>query len=53
MLAHAMLAFVNLETVNHLRGDSQVTTARLRSTWADLVRRVTGADAHDGRTAEP
>ncbi|WP_225101137.1 hypothetical protein [Streptomyces sp. CoH27] len=53
MLAHAMLAFVNLETVNHLRGHSQVTTARLRSTWADLVRRVTGADVHDGRTAEP
>ncbi|MEW2402883.1 helix-turn-helix domain-containing protein [Streptomyces sp. NPDC046862] len=44
MLAHAMLAFTDLETMDHLRNDCQATTARLRSTWADLVRRVTEAD---------
>lgn len=44
MLAHALLAFVDLETLDHLRDDEQVTTARLRDTWTDLVRRV----AHTG-----
>ncbi|WP_327722259.1 TetR/AcrR family transcriptional regulator [Streptomyces sp. NBC_00490] len=44
MLAHALLAFVDLETLDHLRNDDQVTTARLQSTWSDLVRRVTGSD---------
>ncbi|MBG7699232.1 helix-turn-helix transcriptional regulator [Streptomyces sp. MC1] len=44
MLAHALLAFVDLETLDYLRNEEQVTTARLRNTWADLVRRVTGAD---------
>jgi AcrR family transcriptional regulator len=44
MLAHAMLAFVNLETMDYLLNDRQVSAARLQSTWADLVRRVTGAD---------
>lgn len=44
LLAHALLAFVDLETLDHLRADDQVTTARLKSTWSDLVRRVTGAE---------
>ncbi|CAL9324382.1 MULTISPECIES: TetR/AcrR family transcriptional regulator [Streptomyces] len=44
MLAHALLAFVDLETLDHLRTDDQVTTARLQAAWADLVRRVTGTD---------
>ncbi|MFC9913261.1 TetR/AcrR family transcriptional regulator [Streptomyces sp. NPDC127197] len=44
ILAHAMLAFVSLETMDYLRNECQVTTARLESTWVDLVRRVTGAD---------
>jgi AcrR family transcriptional regulator len=44
MLAHALLAFVDLETLDHLRTDDQVTTVRLQATWADLVRRVTGAN---------
>jgi len=43
MLAHALLAFVDLETIDHLRNDDQVVTERLKATWADLVRRVTGA----------
>lgn len=43
MLAHALLAFVDLETIDHLRNDDQVITERLKATWADLVRRVTGA----------
>ncbi|MFJ8790537.1 TetR/AcrR family transcriptional regulator [Streptomyces sp. NPDC102462] len=44
MLAHAMLAFTDLETMDHLRKERQAGTARLRHTWTDLVRRVTGAD---------
>lgn len=44
MLAHAVLAFVDLEPLDHLRNDSQVISARLQSTWTDLVRRVTDAD---------
>ncbi|MFG2795518.1 TetR/AcrR family transcriptional regulator [Streptomyces pseudovenezuelae] len=43
MLAHALLAFVDLETIDHLRNDDQVITERLKATWADLVRRVTSA----------
>jgi len=43
MLAHAMPASTDLETMDCLRNERQVTTARLQSTWADLVRRVTGA----------
>jgi AcrR family transcriptional regulator len=46
MLTHALLAFVDLETLDHLRTDNQVTTERLKSAWADLVRRVTDADDH-------
>ncbi|MFG3288944.1 TetR/AcrR family transcriptional regulator [Streptomyces sp. NPDC048179] len=41
LLAHAMLAFVNLETLDYLREDPHVSTERLRNTWTDLVRRVT------------
>ncbi|MET7477526.1 helix-turn-helix domain-containing protein [Streptomyces sp. NPDC005648] len=41
MLAHAMLVFTNFETMDYLREDCQVTTARLRATWADMVRLVT------------
>ncbi|MGW0818331.1 TetR/AcrR family transcriptional regulator [Streptomyces viridiviolaceus] len=44
LLAHALLAFVDLETLDYLRTEEQVTTPRLQSTWADLVRRVTDAD---------
>ena len=44
MLAHAMLAFVNLETLDYLRNEPGVTTERLQNTWRDLVRRVTAAD---------
>jgi AcrR family transcriptional regulator len=44
MLAHALLAFVDLDVLDHLRTDDQVTTVRLQATWADLVRRVTGAN---------
>ncbi|MFF0160677.1 TetR/AcrR family transcriptional regulator [Streptomyces sp. NPDC005263] len=44
MLAHAMLAFTDLQTLDALRGDCHATTARLQSTWKDLVRRVTAAD---------
>ncbi|GAA3809537.1 TetR/AcrR family transcriptional regulator [Streptomyces coacervatus] len=46
MLAHAMLAFTDLENMDYLRNECQATTARLQSTWADLVRRVTRADEH-------
>ncbi|MGW4730187.1 TetR/AcrR family transcriptional regulator [Streptomyces shenzhenensis] len=49
MLAHALLAFVNLETMDYLLNERQDTQARLRRTWADLVRRVTEAD--ERRTA--
>ncbi|WP_326573432.1 TetR/AcrR family transcriptional regulator [Streptomyces sp. NBC_00481] len=52
LLAHAMLAFVNLGTMDHLRDENQVAAARLRTAWADLVRRVTGADGRDDRRAE-
>ncbi|MEW2288359.1 helix-turn-helix domain-containing protein [Streptomyces sp. NPDC047841] len=44
LLAHALLAFVDLETLDGLRSEERVTTVRLQDTWADLVRRVTGAD---------
>ncbi|MCL8011252.1 TetR/AcrR family transcriptional regulator [Streptomyces sp. AS02] len=44
MLADALLAFVDLGTLDHLRNDDQVTTARLQRTWSDLVRRVTGTE---------
>ncbi|MEV7869708.1 helix-turn-helix domain-containing protein [Streptomyces sp. NPDC088124] len=43
MLAQALLAFVDLETLDNLRNDDQVTTERLQRTWTDLVGRVTGA----------
>ncbi|MCG8968925.1 MULTISPECIES: hypothetical protein [Streptomyces] len=41
MLAHALLAVVDLKSLDHLRADNQVNTAHLQATWADLVRRVT------------
>lgn len=44
LLTLALLAFVDLETLVHLRADDQVTSARLKSAWADLLRRVTAAD---------
>ncbi|NUR66516.1 MAG: TetR/AcrR family transcriptional regulator [Streptomyces sp.] len=49
LLAHALLSFVDLETLDQLRDEERVTTVRLRRTWADLVRRVTDADADPGR----
>jgi len=42
MIAHAMLVFTNFETMDYLRNDCRVTPSRLHSTWADLVRLVTG-----------
>ncbi len=53
MLAHVMLALTNFETVDYLRDECQVTSARLQATWVDLVRRVTGADERERRTSEP
>jgi hypothetical protein len=44
MMAHALLAFVDLETLDQLRKEDKVTAERVKATWADLVRRVTGAD---------
>ncbi|MFJ8028505.1 TetR/AcrR family transcriptional regulator [Streptomyces sp. NPDC096311] len=44
LLAHALLAFVDLETLDYLRDEEQISTASVQSTWADLVRRVTDAD---------
>lgn len=44
MLAHAMLTFTNFEITDYLRNECQITTARLQTTWVDLVWRVTGAD---------
>jgi AcrR family transcriptional regulator len=40
MLAHALLAFLNIDTLDHLRREHAVPAARLRATWADLVCRV-------------
>lgn len=40
MLAHALLAFVNIDTLDHLRHERDASVARLQATWADLVRRV-------------
>ena len=37
MLAHAMLAWTNFETMDYLRNECQVATARLQATWVDLV----------------
>ncbi|MEV4034025.1 TetR/AcrR family transcriptional regulator [Streptomyces umbrinus] len=48
MLAHALLAFVDFETADHLRNEQQVPAARLQSTWVDLVRRVSRADEAQG-----
>ncbi|MFK0282638.1 TetR/AcrR family transcriptional regulator [Streptomyces sp. NPDC090499] len=45
MLAHALLAFTDLEIMDHVRNERQVGTERLQSTWVDLVRRVTGGGA--------
>ncbi|WP_425246155.1 TetR/AcrR family transcriptional regulator [Streptomyces sp. NEAU-NA10] len=44
MLAHSMLALATFETVDYLRTEFQVSTARLQTTWVDLVRRVTAVD---------
>lgn len=52
MLAHALLAFVNFETADHLRNEHQVPAARLQSTWVDLVRRVSRADEAQGVSEE-
>ncbi|MFE3032979.1 TetR/AcrR family transcriptional regulator [Streptomyces canus] len=43
MLAHALLTFVNIDAVDHLRHDCSVPVARLQATWADLVRRMVAA----------
>ncbi|WP_405534979.1 TetR/AcrR family transcriptional regulator [Streptomyces sp. NBC_00075] len=40
VLAHALLAFVSFESVDHLR-ERRISGARLRATWADLVERLT------------
>ncbi|MGW2291060.1 TetR/AcrR family transcriptional regulator [Streptomyces phaeochromogenes] len=52
MLAHALLAFVNFETADHLRDEHQVPAARLQSTWVDLVRRVSRAGEAHGISGE-
>lgn len=48
LLAHALLAFTNFETADHLGRECAVPTARLQATWVDLVRRVTGPDQAAG-----
>lgn len=53
MLAHALLAWMNFETMDYLRDECQVATARLQATWADLVRGVTGADGRERRSSAP
>ena len=45
MLAHALLTFVNIDAVDHLRHDLGVPVTRLRATWADLVRRMVPPDS--------
>src|SRR5690348_5764363 len=52
MIAHAMLVFTNFETVDYLRNECEISTARLQSTWADQVRLVTGGD-EQGRRRVP
>lgn len=42
MIAHALLVFTNLETIDYLSDECGIPATRLRSTWADLVRLVTG-----------
>lgn len=44
MPAHALLVFTNFETMDHLCDEFQVSTARLQSTWVDMIRRVAGTD---------
>ncbi|GAB2889410.1 hypothetical protein GCM10027074_67190 [Streptomyces deserti] len=53
MLAHAMLAWTNFETMDYLRNEGQVATARLQATWVDLVRGVAGADGRECRSSAP
>ncbi|MFG1667867.1 TetR/AcrR family transcriptional regulator [Streptomyces sp. Y7] len=40
MLAHALLAFANIETVRYLHREDGVPVARLQATWEDLVRQL-------------
>jgi hypothetical protein len=49
VIGHAMLVFTNFETIDHLRNECGISTTRLRSTWADLVRLVTGGDGQGRR----
>ncbi|MFE9453987.1 TetR/AcrR family transcriptional regulator [Streptomyces sp. NPDC006739] len=53
MLAHALLTFVNIEAVDHLRHDCDVPIARLQATWADLVRRMVPADTDPEQQPAP
>ncbi|MEU1517080.1 helix-turn-helix domain-containing protein [Streptomyces sp. NPDC005811] len=41
MLAQALLAFTDFETMDYLGGSCGIPADRLRAAWADLVRRVT------------
>ncbi|MFI5963778.1 TetR/AcrR family transcriptional regulator [Streptomyces asoensis] len=43
MLAHAMLAFTDLENMDYLRHTCRASTQRLQDAWTDLVRRTTGS----------
>ncbi|MER7923011.1 helix-turn-helix domain-containing protein [Streptomyces sp. NPDC096057] len=52
MLAHAMLVFTTFETMDYLRNECQVTTARLQATWSDLVRLVTGGAEVEPRASK-
>ncbi|ELP63035.1 TetR/AcrR family transcriptional regulator [Streptomyces turgidiscabies] len=53
MLAHALLAWTNFETMDYLREQDQVATARLQSTWVDLVRGMAGADERECGSPAP
>ncbi|MER5197444.1 TetR/AcrR family transcriptional regulator [Streptomyces sp. NPDC002755] len=44
MLAHALLAFVDFETTDHLHVACGIPVTRLQATWRDLVRRTIRAD---------
>jgi AcrR family transcriptional regulator len=44
MLAHALLGFLNIELLDHLRRACAVPAARLQAAWTDLVQRVVGSE---------
>ncbi|MCZ0999516.1 helix-turn-helix domain containing protein [Streptomyces mirabilis] len=44
MLAHALLTFLNIDAVDHMRHEGHAPVADLRAAWADLVQRVVPPD---------